>query len=155
MSNDCSLFSYCDSLDGGGTPDSPVGSSDQGYHCDWDDDHDRWRHVHSHHSGQSFDYDDPTQPPSIFLTGRVRLEDGTPPPQSVRIERVCGTATHTEGFTDRKGDFAIQIGSAENASYQDASDTGPDGCGPCEVARRADTVADSITGQVVALWTGG
>jgi tetratricopeptide (TPR) repeat protein len=42
----------------------------------------------------------------------------------VRIERVCGTATHTEGFTDRKGDFAIQIGSAENASYQDASDGG-------------------------------
>ena len=66
----------------------------------------------------------PTQPPSIFLTGRVRLEDGTPPPQSVRIERVCGTATHTEGFTDRKGDFAIQIGSAENAAYQDASDGG-------------------------------
>ena len=66
----------------------------------------------------------PTPPPSLFLTGRVRLEDGTPPPQLVRIERVCGTATHTEGFTDRKGDFAIQIGSAENASYQDASDGG-------------------------------
>ncbi|MGP8243629.1 MAG: tetratricopeptide repeat protein [Bryobacteraceae bacterium] len=70
----------------------------------------------------------PTQP-TIFLSGRVLLEDGTPPPQSVRIERVCGGSTRTEGFTDGNGNFSVQIGSAENAAYQDASDTGPGGFG--------------------------
>ena len=67
----------------------------------------------------------PTTP--IFLSGRVQMEDGTPPPEGVRIERVCGGATHTEGFTDTNGNFGIQIGSVENAAYQDASDTGSDG----------------------------
>jgi Tfp pilus assembly protein PilF len=65
----------------------------------------------------------PTQPTPIFLSGRVMLEDGTPPPQSVRIERVCGGSSHTEGFTDGSGNFGIQLGSQENAAYQDASDT--------------------------------
>jgi Tfp pilus assembly protein PilF len=63
----------------------------------------------------------------IFLSGRVMLEEGTPPPQPARIERVCGTSIHTEGFTDPSGNFAIQLGSSENAAYQDASDTGPGG----------------------------
>ncbi|MGA1998187.1 MAG: hypothetical protein ABSH45_20665, partial [Bryobacteraceae bacterium] len=42
----------------------------------------------------------PAQPAPIFLSGRVMLEEGTPPPAPVRIERVCGASTHTEGFTD-------------------------------------------------------
>ncbi|MGA2147349.1 MAG: tetratricopeptide repeat protein [Bryobacteraceae bacterium] len=67
----------------------------------------------------------PTTP--IFLSGRVQMEDGTPPPEGVRIERVCGGSIHTEGFTDTNGNFGIQIGSVENAAYQDASDTGSDG----------------------------
>jgi TolA-binding protein len=66
----------------------------------------------------------PAQPAPIFLSGRVMLEEGTPPPAPVRIERVCGASTHTEGFTDPSGNFAIQLGSGENAAYQDASDTG-------------------------------
>jgi Tfp pilus assembly protein PilF len=67
----------------------------------------------------------PAQPAPIFLSGRVMLEEGTPPPAPVRIERVCGASTHTEGFTDASGNFAVEIGSAENAVYQDASDTSP------------------------------
>jgi len=69
----------------------------------------------------------PAQPVPIFLSGRVMLEEGTPPPEPVRIERVCGSSTRTEGFTDTSGNFAVQLGSAENAVYQDASDNGPGG----------------------------
>ena len=29
----------------------------------------------------------------VFLTGKVMMEDGTPPPESVMIERICG-GTH-------------------------------------------------------------
>src|SRR4051812_35977170 len=43
----------------------------------------------------------PTQPAQpIFLSGRVMLEDGEPPSESVIIERVCSGAPHSEGYTD-------------------------------------------------------
>lgn len=69
----------------------------------------------------------PTQLPPIFLSGRVTLEDGSPPPQSVRIERICGGSTHTDGFTDTSGNFNVEVGSLENAAYQDAGDSSSGG----------------------------
>src|SRR5512140_3249227 len=41
----------------------------------------------------------------IFLSGKVVLEDGTPPPDSVMIQRVCGSVVRPEGYTDSKGRF--------------------------------------------------
>ncbi len=46
----------------------------------------------------------------IFLSGKVVLEDGTPPPDSVVIERVCNGTPRPEGYTDSKGRFSIQLG---------------------------------------------
>ncbi|HWB86373.1 MAG TPA: tetratricopeptide repeat protein [Bryobacteraceae bacterium] len=60
------------------------------------------------------------QPQIIFLTGRVMLEDGTPPPQSVVIQRVCNGVTHAEGYTDARGYFSIQLGGGSQV-FQDAS----------------------------------
>jgi len=60
--------------------------------------------------------------PPIFLTGRVALDDGSELPGPVTIERVCNGATHTEGFTDMKGTFGIQLGN-ETGVFQDASDS--------------------------------
>jgi len=62
----------------------------------------------------------PQQP--IFLSGRVMLEDGSPPAESVVIERVCSGQAHAEGYTDSKGYFAIQLGSRNGAVMQDASE---------------------------------
>jgi len=47
---------------------------------------------------------------AIYVSGRVLLEDGTPPPDSVVIERVCNGLARPEGYTDSKGRFSFQIG---------------------------------------------
>ena len=62
----------------------------------------------------------------IFLSGKVVMEDGTPPPDQVVIERVCGGVIRPEGYTDSKGRFSFQLGQ-NNQVMPDASigsDTG-------------------------------
>jgi tetratricopeptide (TPR) repeat protein len=60
----------------------------------------------------------------IFLSGRVMLDDGTPPPNRVAIQRICTTTPRTEGYTDSRGYFSIQLGSSISDSLQDASTSG-------------------------------
>jgi tetratricopeptide (TPR) repeat protein len=62
-----------------------------------------------------------TQP--IFLSGRVMLEDGTVPSGQVVIETVCNGIGHSEGYTDSKGYFGIELG-ARNGMINDASENG-------------------------------
>ena len=50
------------------------------------------------------------------------LEDGTPPQESVAIERVCGGQSRTEGYTDSKGYFALELGRRNNGVLVDASE---------------------------------
>jgi tetratricopeptide (TPR) repeat protein len=57
----------------------------------------------------------------IFLSGRVMLEDGTPA-GNVVIERVCSGSPHSEGYTDSRGYFSIQLGAQNNAVLHDASE---------------------------------
>jgi tetratricopeptide (TPR) repeat protein len=74
----------------------------------------------------------PTQPRSnlpgiqterglVMITGRVVTEEGTPPPEIVNIERVCGGAARREGYTDSNGYFSLQLGATTNGIIQDAS----------------------------------
>lgn len=60
----------------------------------------------------------------IYIAGRVTLEDGSVPSGQVVIERVCGSTTHSEGYTDGKGYFSIQLGGQSMAAMQDASEPG-------------------------------
>jgi Tfp pilus assembly protein PilF len=48
----------------------------------------------------------------IFLSGKVRMEDGSAPPETVTIERVCMGRGNPipEGYTDSKGGFGFQVG---------------------------------------------
>lgn len=64
----------------------------------------------------------PGYTPPIFLSGRVALEDGSPPPEPATIERVCGSSARAEGYTDSHGNFGIQLGN-ESGVFQDASET--------------------------------
>jgi tetratricopeptide (TPR) repeat protein len=71
----------------------------------------------------------PTNTPStagvqqpIYISGRVMMEDGTPPPESVPIETVCNASTHKEGYTDSKGYFSLELGARNTAMIQDASE---------------------------------
>jgi len=57
----------------------------------------------------------------VLLTGRVLLENGSPPPRPAKIERVCNSIPHSEGFTDAQGYFGIHFGSTAAAS-QDAAE---------------------------------
>jgi tetratricopeptide (TPR) repeat protein len=46
----------------------------------------------------------------VFLSGRVMLEDGSPPPERVTIERACTGSPIPEGYTDSKGNFSFELG---------------------------------------------
>ena len=61
-------------------------------------------------------------PQPIFVSGRVMREDGTPPGETVTIERVCGGSARAEGYTDSRGYFGIELGK-DNGVLQDASET--------------------------------
>jgi tetratricopeptide (TPR) repeat protein len=56
----------------------------------------------------------------IYLSGKVMLDDGTPPPQPIVIERVCNGMAKAEGYTDSKGRFSFQLGQ-NTGILQDAS----------------------------------
>jgi tetratricopeptide (TPR) repeat protein len=56
------------------------------------------------------------------------LDDGTPPPTGVQIERVCGMTVRTEGYTNQKGQFSFQLGQNQqmmlDASQSSVGDIG-------------------------------
>ncbi|MEO8128670.1 MAG: tetratricopeptide repeat protein [Bryobacteraceae bacterium] len=57
---------------------------------------------------------------SIYLSGKVLMDDGTPPPEQVVVERVCNGNPRPEGYTDSKGRFSFALG--QNSSMMaDAS----------------------------------
>jgi tetratricopeptide (TPR) repeat protein len=62
-----------------------------------------------------------TNPRTIFLSGKVVMDDGTPPNPNIRIERVCGGIPRLETHTDNKGRFSFQVGQ-ELSVDTDASD---------------------------------
>jgi tetratricopeptide (TPR) repeat protein len=75
----------------------------------------------------------------IYLSGSVRLADGTPPPNHVLIERVCNGVVRPEAYTDSKGNFSFQLGARNPGVFYDAtvggidplsSGTGAGGLGP-------------------------
>ncbi len=56
----------------------------------------------------------------IFLSGKVIMEDGSPPPEPVTIERVCNGIARPEQYTDSRGRFSFQLGQ-NSAMLPDAS----------------------------------
>jgi Ca-activated chloride channel family protein len=48
------------------------------------------------------------------LVGRVVMEDGSAPPKTVRIERICSEDCRTtEGMTNRRGEYALRLSGME------------------------------------------
>ncbi|HWZ34378.1 MAG TPA: tetratricopeptide repeat protein [Bryobacteraceae bacterium] len=61
-------------------------------------------------------------PRPILITGKIMLDDGTPPPNGILIERVCaGGRPRPEGYTDSKGHFTFTLGQ-EMGVMADASE---------------------------------
>ena len=67
--------------------------------------------------GSSF----PARP--MYLTGKVVLQDGTPPPDPVAIQINCRLNPRTVGYTDRKGNFSVDLNDRNNDIFADASDS--------------------------------
>ncbi|MGH9675261.1 MAG: tetratricopeptide repeat protein, partial [Bryobacteraceae bacterium] len=70
----------------------------------------------------------------IFLSGKVVMDDGTAPPETVVIERVCNGMPRPEAYTDSKGRFSFQLGQNQHmipdASVSSQADMGfPDSSG--------------------------
>ena len=56
----------------------------------------------------------------IYISGKVLMDDGTPPPESLVVERVCNGTPRPEGYTDSKGRFSFALGQ-NSAMMADAS----------------------------------
>jgi tetratricopeptide (TPR) repeat protein len=60
----------------------------------------------------------------VYISGKVRLDDGTPPPEPVALQLICRGTPHSIGYTDAKGTFGIDLNNRMSRSmYMDASDT--------------------------------
>ena len=59
----------------------------------------------------------------MFLTGKVVMEDGTPPPDSVAIQIICRMNPRTVAYTDRKGSFSVDLNDRNNDIFEDASES--------------------------------
>ncbi len=66
---------------------------------------------------------------TVYLSGQVLLEDGSPPPDLVAIERICRGQTFPEGFTDQDGTFAVRLGTSALGAMEDAGSYGTDSRG--------------------------
>ena len=62
-------------------------------------------------------------PPMIFLTGKVVLDNGEPPPMGTVVERECHGLVKKEAVVDPAGNFGFQVGGDQrsNAFLPDAS----------------------------------
>ncbi len=63
------------------------------------------------------------QPPP-YINGMVVMDDGSPPPMGVYIERICSGQPKREAYVGSGGQFSFQVGRNSNFMV-DASDGGP------------------------------
>jgi tetratricopeptide (TPR) repeat protein len=52
----------------------------------------------------------------ILLIGKVMMDDGQPPPDSVTVQLVCRTSPRSIAYTDSKGGFSADLGSRINSA---------------------------------------
>jgi tetratricopeptide (TPR) repeat protein len=58
------------------------------------------------------------------LTGKVVLEDGTPPADQVAVQLVCRSTPRTIAYTDRKGNFSVDVNNRNSiVPFEDASES--------------------------------
>lgn len=70
----------------------------------------------------------PTFTRPMYVSGRVIMDDGSPPPASITIVRICSGTTRAMGYTTGNGDFSFDMNHAD-ASFQDASMPGSSNLG--------------------------
>jgi tetratricopeptide (TPR) repeat protein len=81
----------------------------------------------------------------VFLSGNVKLPDGSNPPGRVVIERVCGASIRPEGYTDSNGFFSFMVSNQNATTFFDASVSG-EGLTRADVLGRQRTSDRNLTG---------
>jgi tetratricopeptide (TPR) repeat protein len=85
----------------------------------------------------------------IYVSGKVVLQDGTPPPESLVIELVCSGSPRPQGYTDSKGRFSFQLGANQgmiaDASTGGGGPFGSSGMGGGSWGRTGSTGGSGIT----------
>lgn len=74
----------------------------------------------------------------MLLAGAVVLEDGSPPPEPVVVQRLCGGGPPVaEAYTNASGQFTIELGRdgtvGMDAEYGVSGSAGPSGLAGCEL----------------------
>ncbi len=79
----------------------------------------------------------------VFFSGSVMMEDGSPPPDTVRMERVCDGLATFEAWSDEKGHFSFKVSpNGRNVSTGDASAQGQ---GPTEMNKAINANSSQYT----------
>jgi tetratricopeptide (TPR) repeat protein len=60
----------------------------------------------------------------VFLSGKVMMDDGSPPPNGMAIQRLCSGTPHTVAYTNSRGQFSFDSGS-QSGIIPDASEAMP------------------------------
>jgi tetratricopeptide (TPR) repeat protein len=82
----------------------------------------------------------------LYLSGKVLLDDGTPPPDFVTIETVCNGVVRPQGMTDSKGRFSFEL-NRNAALFMDASVSGSDMANGGMMPSRTGTTQPGIAGM--------
>ncbi|MBV9608597.1 MAG: tetratricopeptide repeat protein, partial [Acidobacteria bacterium] len=59
----------------------------------------------------------------LFINGRVAMDDGTPLPSNILVDRVCNGQTRQQVHADMKGNFSFQLGTRFNDVSNDVTVT--------------------------------
>jgi tetratricopeptide (TPR) repeat protein len=62
-------------------------------------------------------------PTTLFLNGKVRVDDGSELTDAATIESLCNGERHFEAYTDRKGNFSFEFGKDRNMANDDVATT--------------------------------
>jgi len=60
---------------------------------------------------------------AVFFSGEVTMQDGSKPPEPVRIQRICKGTAQDETWTDSKGRFSFKVAGIGGDSVADSSQT--------------------------------
>lgn len=66
---------------------------------------------------------DSLPPMPLFLSGKVRVDDGSELTDAATIESVCNGDRHFEGYTDHKGNFSFEFGKQRGMGNDDVTTT--------------------------------
>jgi tetratricopeptide (TPR) repeat protein len=62
--------------------------------------------------------------PTVFISGKVALDDGSELTEPAAIQLICAGERHTQTYTDHHGGFSFQLGNPTPNSDGDLSDAG-------------------------------